>query len=128
MLFGFSLLLLFPLIMHWFANRAQVRRVWTATGVAFGLIVAPASMGLYAFYFLSPYGLVPGMLGLLSLFVHEPPGFAAITAMGFRSPGEIVSPEQSIAMECFNGLFWGTVYGTVGYGLDLWRGSRRRSR
>ena len=125
MLTGLSLLLLLPLVVYRLTKQSHPERTWAATGLSFGLIIAPASLGLYSVFFLGPYGLVPGMLGLVSLFVHEPPGFEAITALGLRAPQKIVNAQQCVAMEFINGLCWATVYGTLGYGIDFWRSSRR---
>jgi hypothetical protein len=75
MVTGLPFLLLLPLVVYQIAKRVHPSRTWRATGLSFGLIIAPASLGLYTLYFVSYLGFLPGMVGLLSSFVHDIPGF-----------------------------------------------------
>jgi hypothetical protein len=76
-------------------------------------------------FFLGPYALVPGMLGLVSSFIHDFPGYEGVTVLGLRTPQKIVNAQQQhVVVEFINGLCWATIYGTLGYGMDVWRGSR----
>lgn len=124
MVAGLSILLLLPLVVYRIAKRVNPSRTWTAAGFAFGLIVAPASLGLYALYFFSPIGFLPGMVGLLSLFVHGTPGYEVVTALGLRDPRTIVNAQQYVTIDIINGLCWGVFYGGLGYLIDRWRGRR----
>jgi hypothetical protein len=124
MVTGLSLLLLLPLVVYQIAKRVHPNRTWAATGLSFGLIIAPASLSLYTFYFASYLGFLPGMVGLLSSFVHGVPGFEIATALRLRNVDTIVSDQEGFIIEIINGLFWGIVYGTLGHLLDRWHGPR----
>jgi hypothetical protein len=119
-----SILLLLPFVVYRIAKRVCPSRTWTATGISFGLIVAPASLGLYALYFISYFGFLPGMVGLLSSFVHDIPGFEIATALGLRDAHTIVNAQQSVTIEVINSFWWGLFYGVLGYLIDRWRRSR----
>ena len=55
--------------------------------VGFGMVVSPLSMGLYATFFLSPLGLVTGLVGLMSSMFHGVPGYDASIYFGVVTPG-----------------------------------------
>lgn len=123
MLAGLSILLLVPLVVYQLAKRAHSSRTWGATGLSIGLVISPASLGLYALYFVPYYvELVLGMLGLISSFVHGVPGFEFAKALGLIHT--IVNTQETVTIEVINGLCWGIVYGALGYLIDRWRGSR----
>jgi hypothetical protein len=122
MVTGLSCLLLLPLVVYQIEKRVHPSRTWAATGLSFGLIIAPASLGLYTLYFVSYLGFLPGMVGLLSSFVHGIPGFEITTALRLRNFDTIVSDQEGVIIEIINGLFWGIVYGTLGHLIDRWRG------
>jgi len=124
MVIGLSFLLLLPFVVYKIAKRVHPSRTWAATGLSFGLIVAPASLGLYTLYFVSYLGFLPGMVGLLSSFVHDIPGFEIATALRLRNFDTIVNDQEGVIIEIINGLFWGIVYGTLGHLIDRWRGPR----
>jgi hypothetical protein len=112
-----SLLLLLPFVVYRLAKRAHSSRTWALTGLSFGLIVSPASLGFYLLYGVHPLGFLPGMLGLLSSFVHMSPGFEIATALGLRDAGTVVDvfSQEGVMIEAINGLFWGVVYGTLAH-------------
>jgi hypothetical protein len=124
MVIGLSFLLLLPFVVYQIAKRVHPSRTWAVTGLSFGLIVALASLGLYTLYFVSYLGFLPGMVGLLSSFVHDVPGFEIATALRLRNVDTIVNDQEGVIIEIINGLFWGVVYGALGYLIDRWRGSR----
>jgi hypothetical protein len=120
MLAGLSLLLLLPFVVHLIAKRAHSRRTWALTGLSFGLIVSPASLGLYFLYVYPFYvTFMLGMLGLMSCFFHGAPGFEIITALGLRDAHTVVNTQQYVTIDVINGLFWGIVYGALGRFLDF---------
>ncbi len=120
LLAGLSLLLLLPLVVHLIAKRAHSSRTWALTGLSFGLVISPASLGLYALYGLPHYvGLMLGILGLMSWLIHGVPGFEIITALGLRDAGTVVNDQEHVMIEVINGLFWGIIYGTLGRFLDF---------
>ncbi len=124
MVAGLSFLLLLPLVVYQIAKRVHPSRTWAATGLSLGLIISPASLGLYTLYFVSYLGFLPGMVGLLSSFVHGIPGFEIATVLRLRNVDTIVNDQEGVIIEIINGLFWGVVYGTLGYLIDRWRGPR----
>lgn len=67
-------LVVVPLIACLYARQHAPQFSATITAVAFGLVVSPISMGLYATYFLGPLGVVTGMIGLASSMLHGAPG------------------------------------------------------
>ncbi len=95
----------------------------TATGVGLGLIVSPLSMGLYATYFLSPLGIVTGMIGLLSLLFHGAPGFHIIRFLGLV-PAGVIEGVGHLYIQIVNALVWAVVYGALGWVIDRVRRSR----
>jgi hypothetical protein len=103
-----SVLLLLPLIVYRLAKRAHSSRTWALTGLSFGLIVSPASLGLYGLYFVHPVGFLPGMLGFMSSMIHGVPGFEIITALGLRDAHTVVNEQEHVMIEVINGLFWGS--------------------
>ncbi len=119
MLAALSLLLLLPFVVYRLAKRAHSSRTWALTGLSFGLVISPASLGLYALYFVHPAGFLPGMLGLMSGFIHGEPGFEIITALGLRDAHTVVNEQEHVTMEVINGLIWGIVYGALGHFLDF---------
>jgi hypothetical protein len=127
MLAGLSILLLLPFVIYRIVKRVQPSQTWTATGLSFGLIVAPASLGLYALYFVSYLGFVPGMVGLVSSLFHGDPGFEVVTALGLRDPGAVVSGQEAVIIDVINGLFWGIAYGALGHLIDRRRESRAQA-
>ena len=93
-------------------TRALQPNLGCATGLSFGLVISPASLGLYALYFVPYYvGLVLGMLGLISSFVHGVPGFESAKALGLIHT--IVNTQETVTIEVINGLCWGIVYGAL---------------
>jgi hypothetical protein len=119
MLAALSLLLLLPFVVYRLAKRAHSSRTWALTGLSFGLVISPASLGLYALYFVHPAGFLPGMLGLMSGLIHGEPGFEIITALGLRDAHTVVNEQEHVTMEVINGLMWGIVYGALGHFLDF---------
>lgn len=94
--------------------------MWCIVGLSFGAVVSPLSTGLYASFFLGPFGLPTGVLGLaLSLF-HGPPGFHAAHWFGLV-PYDVVSGISHLYIELLNGVFWGITYGVVGAAVDWLR-------
>lgn len=88
-------------------------------GILFGIIVAPASWGLYGFYYIPVVGLIPGMMGLISTMFHSWPGYDIVTYLGLRDPRTVVEGIQHIEIELFNALIWVPVYGIIGFIIDI---------
>ncbi len=112
-----ALLLLLPIAVRYWTKRRKPAISWTLTGVTFGCVISPASLGLYATYFFGPYFIVTGMVGLLSTLFHGAPGYYLCVWSGLVNTG-VVSGSGNLAVETVNGLLWGTVYGGVGAIVD----------
>lgn len=125
MLIGLFALILVPVVAYRIARRKVPSYLWSVTGISFGLVAAPVSLGLYAMFFVPYVGLVPGMIGLpLSLF-HGAPGFEIATVFGLRDARTVVSGNEHLVIGLINALFWGTVYGVSGFGIDRYRKARK---
>jgi hypothetical protein len=123
-----ALLLIFPIAMRYWSKRHRRAASWTLTGAAFGSVVSPISMGLYATYFLGPVlgpiFLVTGLIGLALTLFHGTPGFNLCLLLGLIKQRTVVSGSGQILVEAVNGLFWALVYGGFGAVFD-WRLARR---
>ena len=104
-------------------------REWTntATGVGFGLVVAPLSLGLYSTYFLGPLGIVTGMAGLISSMFHGTPGYYICLWLGILPERVVVLDGTQICVAITNGLFWAFIYGLLGSFVDKRRNQKLRS-
>lgn len=117
-----TFLILVPIVAYRLARSRLPRHVFCITGVAFGVIVAPWSLGLYSWFFLSPIGFIPGMLGLMLVSVHETPGFQIAIGLGLVQGVEVASDlKQHAVVEVVNAVFWALCYGLVGYVVDYVR-------
>jgi hypothetical protein len=124
-----ALLLLLPVVMRIWSIRYKARASWALTGIAFGCVVSPASLGLYATYFLGPAGIVTGLIGLISILFHGPPGYHVCLWIGCVKPGFVVLLGwQNATVELANALVWGLAYGGVGAALDWSCDQRARCR
>jgi hypothetical protein len=114
-------LVVVPIAAWLYARRFAPRFAATITAVAFGLVVSPVSMGLYATYYLGPLGIVTGMIGLASSMFHGPPGFHIARSLDLAPPGVVFG---HFYVEVANGLIWAAVYGALGWLIDRARRSR----
>ena len=80
---------LVPIGVSLWARRRAPMRLWLLTGLAFGAVVAPASMGLYGLYFVGPIPALIGMLiGLPLTLLHSGPGYQLAMWCGLIPPRE----------------------------------------
>ena len=123
------LLICLPILANRVARRLANDHMWLFTGLTFGAVISPLSIGLYSIGFAIPVvGAVVGIPGLLSTMVHETPGFDVATYFGLRDPGEIVSGVTGLEIELINGVVWGLFYALVGLVFDIWRRAKRTPR
>jgi len=122
------LLVLVPAIAFVVARRRRPERLYTLVGAALGAVMSPLALGLYSFYFLSPWGVIPGFLGLVLTLVHGVPGFKVATYAGLIPPGVVSELKSSLTIELINGLVWGLVYAFLGFAIDRIRSRRPNSR
>jgi len=118
-------LILIPITAHVFAKKHALQYRGTIVGASLGLVASPVSLGLYATYFLGPYGIVTGMLGLVLVLWHVAPGYYICSTLGVVPAGTVIKGTSQLAVEVSNGIFWGSIYGMLGYGLDRWRFRRK---
>lgn len=122
------LLVVVPVVAFLVAKRKWPHRLYTVVGAAFGAVVSPLALGLYSFYFLSPWGVIPGFLGLVLTLVHGVPGFKVATYSGLIPPGVVSGFASGFTIELINGLVWAVVYAFIGYAIDKIRSRRRNLR
>lgn len=121
-----ALLVLVPVIGYVVARHRWPARLFTISGAAFGAIVSPLAIGLYSFYFLSPWGVVPGFLGLALALVHGEPGFRVAIYAGLIPPEVVTEIQPNLTLALIDGLVWAPIYAFVGFAID-WIRSRRRN-
>lgn len=119
------LLVAVPVIVRMWAKRHAPRHLGAITGAGLGLVASPVSLGLYATYFMGPFGLVTGMAGLFLVLWHASPGYYLSTALGFVPTHTVVKGASHIVVEISNGIFWAAVYGALGFGIDRLRLKRK---
>jgi ABC-type molybdate transport system permease subunit len=119
------LLWVIPLAVAVVSRRYARTFFWRSTGVALGLVVSPASQGLYALYFVGPVAAIAGMLGLILTLLHSWPGYDLSVAMGLIPSHSVVVQTKFMPVEGLNALIWAAVYGGLGWIIDV-RSSRRR--
>ncbi len=119
------LLVAVPVIVRMWAKRHAPRHLGAITGTGLGLVASPVSLGLYATYFIGPFGLVTGMAGLFLVSWHASPGYYLSTALGFVPTHTVVKGASHIVVEMSNGIFWGAVYGALGFAIDRLRLKRK---
>lgn len=113
-----NLLWLIPAL-TWLATRNTTNK-WKSIlrGASFGLVVAPASTGLYSLYYVGPIAAIFGMLGLVLAMVHESVGYNIAVFIDVVPSHSVVTDAQKIPIEIINSLFWATIYGLLG--LLIW--------
>jgi hypothetical protein len=116
-----------PVATFLLARRKAPAKLWRTTGVAFGAVAAPASLGLYGLYMVSPITAVFGIFGLVLVSLHGPPGYNLSILFGLVPPGCIVEGvRQHASIEALNGIVWATAYGGLGWIVDVIRARRKR--
>lgn len=124
-----SALIIFPLIVYRVSRRYIPRHKFLVLGIAFGVIVAPFSLGLYSWFHFSPLGVIPGIVGLVMVLVHEPPGFQLATHLGMIHGVEVSSDiMQHVIVEACNSVIWSFVYGLLGAAIDYFRNRTKPGR
>jgi len=116
---------LVPLFAALASRRLAPSHVWRNTGVGLGLVVAPASLGLYGLYYVGPVAAVFGMLGLVLELFHGPPGYNLAIALGLIPSHTVIAGAARIPVELLNAFVWSLVYGALGWFTDAWRARRR---
>ena len=124
-----NFLIILPVTVWYTSRRSFPLHLWAATGVSFGAVISPLSMGLYATFFAGPWGLVTGLLGLVSVMLHGAVGYNVAIYLGLIQSHTVVSGlQQHFYIEAVNAIAWGAVYGLMGWGVDSWSLHHRRSK
>jgi hypothetical protein len=75
----------------------------------------------------SPITAVFGIIGLVLVSFHDPPGYNLSILFGLVPPGCIVEGfRQHASIEALNGIVWATAYGSLGWVADGIRARRKR--
>ncbi len=116
---------LIPMVTAIASKRGAPTHIWRNSGIALGLVVAPASLGLYELYFVGPLLAPLSMLGFLMALIHGTPGYKLSIALGVIQPSTIVTGLAYVPVELLNAVVWSLVYGTLGALTDGRRARRR---
>lgn len=119
-----TLLILVPIACYWVARRRFPKYLFGIVGAAFGVVVSPWALGLYSLYHVSPWGVVPGFIGLALTLIHGVPGFKLANLLGLIPAGVVSEFSSHLVVELLNGAFWAVVYGFVGLAIDRVRSRR----
>ncbi|MDH5735509.1 MAG: hypothetical protein OEY87_05235 [Gammaproteobacteria bacterium] len=122
-----NLLWLIP-ILTWLTTRekSQIMKS-TIRGISFGLIVSPASMGLYALYFIGPISAIFGMPGLVLTLLHQPPGYNLAIMFNLIPSHTVVTGSEYIPIALINAFFWGAAYGALGLTWGYFKSKRTKA-
>ena len=119
------LLVLVPIAARVLAKKHAPLHRSAIVGASLGLVASPLSLGLYSTYFLGPFGIVTGMAGLILVLWHVTPGYYICTTLGLVPERTVVEGSSQVVVQIANGIFWGAVYGVLGYGIDRFRLRRK---
>ena len=84
-------------------------------GISFGLVVSPASLGLYALYYVGPIAAMFGMLGLALSMFHGAAGYKIAIALNLVPSNTVLNGAAHMPVEIISSLIWAVVYGFVGF-------------
>jgi hypothetical protein len=113
-----TLLIIAPALTFWYARRRRPTNTFAVSGFVFGVVVSPWALGLYSLYYLSPWGIVPGLVGLVMTLVHGEPGFVVASHLGWIPVGVVSEFKSQAVVEAINAFVWAAVYGTLGLAID----------
>lgn len=110
-----NLLWLLPIGVWVFTRQRPAQTRCLLRGVSIGLIISPASLGLYALYFVGPVAALFGMLGLVLKLVHGSVGYQVAIFLGLVPAHTVITGMDYLPIELINAVFWGAVYGAAGH-------------
>ena len=96
----------------------------TIRGVSIGLVVSPASLGLYGFYFVGPLAAILGMLGLVLSF-HSFVGYEVAISFNLIPSHTVITGTERLPIEIINAVFWAVVYGLLGLFIGYLKNKRK---
>lgn len=108
------------------SRRKDSQHVRFVTAVSFGVIVCPASFGLYSLYFTGAALGIPGtplvgigLVGFASLMFHASLPYDMGTTMGLIPENTVIEGMNHFRMFVFAAVVWSLIYGAVGAIIDL---------
>jgi hypothetical protein len=111
-------LIVVPIAARHLATRHTPRHSAALTGIAFGSVASPFSLGLYiGAFFLGPFGLPLVAIGLPASIFHGTPGFRIAVELSVIPPG-VVEGISRLYVELLNALVWAPIYGALGWLVD----------
>ena len=126
-LLSLMLLWLVPLFTYRKLRATAPTKVWRWTGFTVGLVVCPASLGVYGLYWaagvLSIFGFplaIVGMLGLMLAMIHGDAASSLAAALGIPSRAKMLGGTEELYIALLNALVWAPIYGALGWSVDLW--------
>jgi len=113
-------------IITWFATRNVPQIVKsTIRGISFGLVVSPASMGLYTLYFVGPIAAIFGMLGLVLTMLHQPVGYNLAITFNLIPSHTVITGNERLPIVIINTIFWAVTYGVLGLIWGYFKNKRK---
>jgi len=122
-LFNLSLWLI-PVAVAIVARRYAPAHLWRTSGFALGLVISPATLGLYSLFFLGPIAAVLGIIGLVLHLIHGAPGYDLAVSLGLVPTHTVIEETLSVPIEALNALIWSVVYGAIGWVVDHRRAAK----
>ena len=113
------LLALIPVCGFYLAKTYKPRQNWQWVGVAFGLVVAPVSLGLIKYAFIPVVGKLFGLVGVVLNLIHGPLGYFLMVSLGFEGSGLTLSASELTVINLINAVIWSFIYGIVGHHVDV---------
>src|SRR5438105_3625020 len=100
-------------------------RLWRNTGLALGLVVSPATLGLYALFLVGPVLGILGLVGLPLHLLHGWPGYELAVKLGMVPSRTVIEGWSHVPIELLNAIIWAGIYGASGALIDHFRTKRR---
>jgi len=123
-----NLLWFVPLVV-WFAMRTKplILRS-TFTGVAFGLVITHASVGLHALHLSWPVSEAFGQLGFYSSYIHVKAGIRVAIILQLVPDHTPITDDQRLLLEIVNSVSWAITYGALGLLLGYFKNGWNKKR
>lgn len=112
-------LALLPLASFHVCKSMAKSHIYTITGLALGVVIAPVSQGLVEFTLIPVVGAYIGFVGMIFNMIHGAVGFFFLGALGVFEPDTVLTGSQMILMNMVNAVIWTSYYGFVGRKMDL---------
>ncbi|MBM9513846.1 hypothetical protein [Desulfogranum marinum] len=111
-------LAIIPLSSIQLTKHFQVKHRWLINGIAFGLVVAPVSLGLLQMTYIPLIGKLLGLIGLIANLTHGSIGFLCLLGSGVLELNSVISAPQLVIINIVNAVLFAHCYGLIGYSID----------